>query len=153
MNIYQQRPNVPNIINWVILSQYPALGRTLREAKGGASSLVYNSRPESILPEKAEELSVQVMFAKSLRMKLSANDRATWAALCAMRRDLNAPTPFLHICTSRPPLGYMLLNSSSAFIACVLSSRYCGNVPPVKKAVQAAAKEWGFLYSEESFAW
>ena len=30
---------------------------------------------------------------------------------------------------------------------------YCGNVPPVKKIVQESSKRWGFMYSEESFAW
>ena len=129
------RPRLEGVIDYITLSQYQKLGRTLAEFAPSStnkqqqavvsmmapsrsldssvhgSSLDSSKHGSSILHLPKSVDSLYGFSASLLRKQLSAEDRATWAVL------------------------------------------YCGNVTPVRRTLRRVAKDWDFTYSEESFAW
>ena len=133
--LYAGRPRLEGVIDYITLSQYQKLGRTLAEFAPSStnkqqqavvsmmapsrsldssvhgSSLDSSKHGSSILHLPKSVDSLYGFSASLLRKQLSAEDRATWAVL------------------------------------------YCGNVTPVRRTLRRVAKDWDFTYSEESFAW
>ena len=119
VRVYRGRPTLDKLMDWIVISRYPSLGRTLAKPPMTRNERKSNERgtaPNVSLPDARMHLpdDPAVLYssdATPLLRTLPAEDRSAWAVL------------------------------------------YCGNVPPVKRIARAMSRRWGFLYSEESFAW
>ena len=136
VRVYVGRPRLDKIIDWIVMFKHGTLARKLQPPplSHEAGSLAHRVRRRSnemlgwaTRPSK-EVLAAPVEQATQLTLP---EDAATFYSCDA--------TPLLEALPAHDRSSWALL--------------YCGNVPPVKQAVRLSSKRWGFLYSEESFAW
>ena len=140
VRIYVGRPRIDKIIGWIVIRTHALLWRKL-------------------IKEEEKKPVNQGAFAKRLpnaskKTRILPEERAEAVHLgnADERNGLTVALPH-DVATFNECDASLLLKNLSAQDRSSWALLYCGNVPPVKKIVRETSERWGFLYSEESFAW
>jgi len=151
LHIYQGRPNLEKVVDWIVVSQYPAHAKALSSKEGPDATLTHTERTPRTLSNLLNE-----SFTRGWNpavVKLGGSGSPT--------RDLNGlQGDGLHM--SLPVDAQAFEKAEDAFqLLAQLPSEdrsswailYCGGVPFVQKTLKTISKRYRFVFSEESFSW
>ena len=131
VRVYVGRPQLERTIDWIVMSKYTQLVSKLQPQ-------VREAHEQETFIRRVRKVSKEIMGRSNKVTPLEVADELR----------LPADVTSFYSCDAK-----LLLENLPGRDRTSWALLYCGNVPPVKQAVRASSKKWGFLYSEESFAW
>lgn len=139
IRVYVGRPQINKIIEWLVVKKHAKLYEKLKTKHEQDKSTKDDSNFRRAIRRSKEEIQRVVGWRTAAQV-----------AVFTSRIGLTLPqdAAVFSECDAKLLMDHLPAKDRSTW-----ALLYCGNVPPVKKVVHSSSKAWGFMYSEESFAW